>query len=668
MATVTGLTAERMQEIIDSTIVDADIIDNHLILTKDNGGTIDAGELPSAEGGGIDKVTAFPTDPAPEDGDMIVRIDQPGDPVYKFTDGAWERQPRMGAITVPSCKITHSANQAVSAGATVTLTFDTERYDKDAMHDGTNPTRITFKTPGVYRVFANLSLTAVYNATDEAPVQVRLNGTDVLGYSAFQPLNGSMAPLSFDHEFKAGDYIELRVTGGNQPLTIAGNQIYSPNFGATWLGGAGQTVDERGSSAVKLKRIAAQNISTSNTWTAVQFNEGGSELYDTEEMHDAAVNNGQRITIKTPGLYRIHAHVRFATNASGSLREFKVQKNGDTSAGAVAQDRKGPSQVGGTYLGDSQDVLLAAGDYLELLVQHDVGAGLAVESDQNMATVFGVSLVATGKTVTPGARLEKTVAQSIPSAVSTAISWDAAGERADNDLMWDVSQPTRLVCRTAGWYIVAAGLSWAANSGSFREVAIQKTLAGGGATTVASERSIPVTTAGYSHPLSIPALVELAVGDYIEVMARQEIGSGLNVNASPGSYLAAVKIGAPAGPSSGIEVVESPHIIGAAGEPAFANGFTSGSPAVSFYKDRGRVHFAGALNPPTGSNGPAFTLPAGYRPPATVTIPIHYWGNPNEFVGRMEVQSDGTVRVYTQTNGLFGASNGIRLEDVSFRI
>lgn len=94
MATVTGLTKERMQEIIDATIVDADVVGDNLILTKEDGSTIDAGNVrgpagTGGSGGGITKAGAFPVDPAPTDGDLVIRIDQAGDPIYKFTDGAW---------------------------------------------------------------------------------------------------------------------------------------------------------------------------------------------------------------------------------------------------------------------------------------------------------------------------------------------------------------------------------------------------------------------------------------------------------------------------------------------------------------------------------------------------------------------------------------------------
>jgi microcystin-dependent protein len=46
MATVTGLTADRMLEIEGASVVSGAIVNDHLILTKFDGTTIDAGELP----------------------------------------------------------------------------------------------------------------------------------------------------------------------------------------------------------------------------------------------------------------------------------------------------------------------------------------------------------------------------------------------------------------------------------------------------------------------------------------------------------------------------------------------------------------------------------------------------------------------------------------------
>jgi len=46
MATVTGLTAERMLEIEGATVISGEIVDDHLILTKFDGTTVDTGALP----------------------------------------------------------------------------------------------------------------------------------------------------------------------------------------------------------------------------------------------------------------------------------------------------------------------------------------------------------------------------------------------------------------------------------------------------------------------------------------------------------------------------------------------------------------------------------------------------------------------------------------------
>lgn len=50
MATVTGLTADRMLEIEGESIVDGEVVAEHLILTRHDGTTIDAGSVVGPEG------------------------------------------------------------------------------------------------------------------------------------------------------------------------------------------------------------------------------------------------------------------------------------------------------------------------------------------------------------------------------------------------------------------------------------------------------------------------------------------------------------------------------------------------------------------------------------------------------------------------------------------
>lgn len=53
MATITGLTAERMLEIEGASVVDGEIVGNHLILSKFDGTTIDTGALPPGPAGPV---------------------------------------------------------------------------------------------------------------------------------------------------------------------------------------------------------------------------------------------------------------------------------------------------------------------------------------------------------------------------------------------------------------------------------------------------------------------------------------------------------------------------------------------------------------------------------------------------------------------------------------
>lgn len=93
MATVTGLTADRMLEIEAASVVDGLIVGDDLVLTKHDGTPINAGNVRGPvgpvgpAGTTIPKLSAFPGSPV--DGDVIARIDQVRDPLYKFSDGFW---------------------------------------------------------------------------------------------------------------------------------------------------------------------------------------------------------------------------------------------------------------------------------------------------------------------------------------------------------------------------------------------------------------------------------------------------------------------------------------------------------------------------------------------------------------------------------------------------
>lgn len=131
-----------------------------------------------------------------------------------------------------------------------------------------------------------------------------------------------------------------------------------------------------------------------------------------------------------------------------------------------------------------------------------------------------------------GARVFHNAAQSIANATHTAVAFNS--ERFDTNEIHDTAtNNTRLTCKTAGKYLIGGTLEYAANaSGIFRIAAIRLN----GATFISSGKET-FPTGGLAHLVSAETqtLYDLAVNDYVELMAYQDTGGALNVNAS-GNY------------------------------------------------------------------------------------------------------------------------------------
>lgn len=102
------------------------------------------------------------------------------------------------------------------------------------------------------------------------------------------------------------------------------------------------------------------------------------------------------------------------------------------------------------------------------------------------------------------------------------------------------------------------------------------------------------------------------------------------------------------------------HVIGATGEPAFANSWVAAGgidQVPRFIRDPfGFVHIEGLMS--TGVvNSPAFTLPVGYRPAARHLYSVVA----NDAFGRMSIAADGTVRLAVGSNGF------VQLSGITFQ-
>ena len=128
----------------------------------------------------------------------------------------------------------------------------------------------------------------------------------------------------------------------------------------------------------------------------------------------------------------------------------------------------------------------------------------------------------------PRARVRRSTDQSIPTGagLTTPVSYDtvAPGTTAG---MWAIGTPTRLTCVQAGGYNVGANIQWQtlgadANSGH-RLVILRRN---GTETLVADQRD---TSRSQATIQNVSTQVDLAVGDYIEVLVRH-IQPGIPIN------------------------------------------------------------------------------------------------------------------------------------------
>lgn len=125
----------------------------------------------------------------------------------------------------------------------------------------------------------------------------------------------------------------------------------------------------------------------------------------------------------------------------------------------------------------------------------------------------------------PAARAYHNANQSVANATLTALALNS--ERFDSDTIHDTStNNSRLTCKTAGRYVITASAGFAANATGIRLIGIRLN----GSTYIAQSVTNNVG-AGQNCNMEASAVYELAVNDYLELIAYQTSGGALNVEA-----------------------------------------------------------------------------------------------------------------------------------------
>lgn len=140
----------------------------------------------------------------------------------------------------PAARVYNDAAIDPAPGHWVTLTFNRERFDTDAMHStSTNTGRLTVPPggDGLYLIGGNIELNSSGGTgSSDKGLRILLNGTTVIAQVWNAMLStgpDTSLAVSTLYALSATDFVELRVyTEGDVDVNASGN--YSPEFWAIW--------------------------------------------------------------------------------------------------------------------------------------------------------------------------------------------------------------------------------------------------------------------------------------------------------------------------------------------------------------------------------------------------------------------------------------------------
>ena len=137
-------------------------------------------------------------------------------------------------VKTPMARVYNSADISISNATVTILTFNSERFDTNTIHDtSSNTSRLTCKTAGIYLIFGSVAWSN--GALGVRQVSILLNGATVIAKQlspANDANNTTEQSISTAYELTVNDYVELQVfhgQGSNLNISVLGN--YSPEFG-----------------------------------------------------------------------------------------------------------------------------------------------------------------------------------------------------------------------------------------------------------------------------------------------------------------------------------------------------------------------------------------------------------------------------------------------------
>jgi len=136
-------------------------------------------------------------------------------------------------------------------------------------------------------------------------------------------------------------------------------------------------------------------------------------------------------------------------------------------------------------------------------------------------------------------RVERSTSQSIPDNTWTALSFDTiiSEEKPATTSQWSSGDPTKLICRLPGYYLINAHVRFAANETGARGINLKKNGVGVTATIIAAFSE-------HDPTIQCSTIVKLDTGDYVESMCYQNSGAALDAVATSNNlFLEWIRLG-----------------------------------------------------------------------------------------------------------------------------
>lgn len=320
---------------------------------------------------------------------------------------------------------------------------------------------------------------ATYNAQTESVRIGDLNGLGGAGASAYGLFAGD-----------ANNYLRF------DPTT-------TPNF-VLKAGGGAVGIDGAGGIGIDLSTglVAARSYhfnSANMAWLGLYAYETANEVV----QHLTAVSNGKAKDITT-------ALVAHAEDAYYGIVELSAESGGDATQFSLFFDHvanKGYAKFFTNFYG--------------LVVGADATPGEMLDVRGNAVLTGSIK-----QSTALGARVYHNAAQATTSTVWTVLAMN--NERFDTDACHDnATNNSRLTCKTAGKYVIGGTFVMDASAGGARR-AIEVRLNGA---SILAMNFAPVAGA-YAIAANVETVYDLAVNDYVELLAYQDSGGDLNVLSS----------------------------------------------------------------------------------------------------------------------------------------